>query len=365
MTLVATGPILTPRTPHFSPAFPTSFNSRLIDASSEALAVTGHFWNRAVATKTITKVHFNAGAIVSAGGSALDISLQNTDLTAGPPARGDGTKDQTANVLLSALTATAWNSVTLGATRSLAFGEQITIMFEYDVAGRLGADTFNLRSIAASNTPQTPGVSHLTASWALVDDWAAVILEADDGTFGTLEGAFPVSAINSHAFNSGTGVADEYALEFTVPYSCAVRGMWVAIAVAAGADFEVCLFDGTTAMFTAVAVDANTIQTSNGRIAYIPFPETTLTINTTYRLSVRPTTANNVTLYSYDVAAAGHFQAHDAETSFCLTTRLNQGAWAAATTTRRLWMGLVLSKLDDGASGGGGGGGVWSSLVRA
>jgi hypothetical protein len=110
----------------------------------------------------------------------------------------------------------------------------------------------------------------------------------------------------------------------------------------------------------AIVIDANTWRAASGasmcRVTWDQ--EISLTANTTYRLALTPDTANNVVLYYFDVDAANHMQALDGGTSFAITSRVDAGAWAAPTATRRPWMGIRISAVSDGVGGGGGGGGV-------
>ena len=78
----------------------------------------------------------------------------------------------------------------------------------------------------------------------------------------------------------------------------------------------------------------------------------TLTKNTTYRCALKPTSANSVTLYYFDVAAAGHFQAHVGGTAWVYTDRVDAGSWAAVTATRRPFIFPYIAGIDDGAAGG-------------
>jgi hypothetical protein len=91
-----------------------------------------------------------------------------------------------------------------------------------------------------------------------------------------------------------------------------------------------------------------------------------LSSDTIYRLALKPTTANNITLQYFDVAAAGHMQAHWGGEGWALTSRVDSGAWAAVTTTRRPFLWPYVCAIDDAAGGGGSGGGplIGGRLVR-
>jgi hypothetical protein len=341
-----------------------SFSTATLDATSKKVAFCGRVWFPGrTGTKDVTRVGFRFGTVTKTGGSGLTVSLQDVLLSTGPPIQPDETQDQTvaiANGDASFASNTWIRTGALSANRTITYGDLLSVVIEFDGSGRLGSDSVNISTPGLPIYNYSQGVMLLkNVSWASQNILANVVLEFTDGTWGTLEGGLPVSGINTHTINSGTGTADEYAMEFSLPFPFKVDELFATIAPAGGSsDFELLLYDGTTAMAT-VAVDGNTLV-SAGRTLFVPIPETTCTANTVYRVAVRPTTTNNVTVYSLDVADANHFTCHGFGTPGRYTTRLDQGSWAAATTTRRLMAGVRLSALDDGVSGGGGSTGpIW------
>jgi hypothetical protein len=232
----------------------------------------------------------------------------------------------------------------------------LAVVVEYDVGGRLGSDAVNLHCAAYNGTiiaAQGVVSSQYIAAWATVNLQPNVVLEFSDGTFGTLYGAFPYSAFNTHPYAANTAVADEYAIPFSVPFPCQVDGLWAVVAPTG--DFELLLYDGTTALAT-ISVDANAIRTSGSSFLEFPIASVSLLANHTYYVALRPTTTTSITAYSHDVADANHLSVHSGGITATYVTRLNQGAWASPTATRRLWAGVMISALDDGVGGGSGGG---------
>ena len=85
------------------------------------------------------------------------------------------------------------------------------------------------------------------------------------------------------------------------------------------------------------------------------FPDVNiLTANTYYRLVVKPTTANNITVVDYTFASVALMDAISGGQYCHKTERTDAGAWTD-TTTRRPWMGFLIDQLDDGVGGSGGG----------
>jgi hypothetical protein len=333
--------------------------SSVIDATGEKIAWIGRVWNKDRASKSIRKVGFRFGTVTKAGGSGLTVSLQNVDTANGPPFQPDGTQDQTVAIANgdAGFASNSWYQTgALSADRSVSFGELIAVVVEYDGSGRLGADAVNFTNPAASISPALQGVSLLTASWAAVAVLPSIILEFSDGTFGTVESALPTSTgLSTVNVNSGS-TPDEYAIEFQVPAAMKVDGGWFNATAAAGADFDITLYDAGGSSLASVSVDANTVRSTSVSTTIVTFAEVTLAKNTTYRLAIKPTTANNITVVQFDVASADHKQALPGGTSWNYTTRTDAGAWAAATTTRSLIGGLRISAIDDGTGSGSGGG---------
>lgn len=334
------------------------FASSVIDATGEKLAFIGRVWNKDRATKSIVKVGFQFGSVTKAGGSALTVSLQDVDVVNGPPFRPDGTQDQTVAVANAdaGFTSNSWyQTAALSASRSVAFGELLSVVIEYDGGGRLGADAVNINSLNLASgtiTWLTSGVSLLASgSWGAVQALPNVILEFTDGTFGTFDYGWPVTAMGSVDYDNAS-VADEIALEFTVPVQCKCDGAYMFVSVnAGGSNFDIVLYEGTNSIIATVSHDANAVHSVGagvGKYVAVPFPEVTLRPSSIYRLALKPTTTGNINLFYFDVNDANHFQAHAGGTSWVYNTRADAGSWGTATTTRRPWAGIKISALEHG-----------------
>jgi hypothetical protein len=307
-------------------------------------------------------VQFRFGTTVTAGGSALTVSLQDLGTTF--PLQPDETQDQYRAVTIPA--SNTWYTSGLvtndgtdtGSKRTVSFGDGLAVVVEFDGAGRLGSDSAIISALGQiSNTHSSELMLKTGGTWAPITAAPAVILEFSDGTFGTLAGGIPCSAFNSHSYKQDTGTADEYALEFQVPWPCKVDGAWgVMNTVSASGDLDVVLYDGTTAMTNGTITFPGEHGISNNvRSFLVEFPaEITLQANYTYRLGFKPTqTAQAITVQSVDVSNANHWTCWPGGTACNYTTRLDAGSWASPTTTRRLLAGIRISALDDGASAGG------------
>jgi hypothetical protein len=327
--------------------------SGVIDATGEKVAMIGPVYNKDRASKDITKVGIRFGAVTKAGGSGLTLSLQDVDATAGPPLTPDGTQDQTVAIAAADVTANTFlKTNALSASRTVAFGEMLAVVVEFDGGGRLGADSFVINTVAVSGT--TVGLdtssSLFTASWASLGQPPLVLFEFTDGTFGGLSGGMAISDLTAIGQFGQTSATDEYALRFQVPYICKVDGLWMLMrTVANTANFEAVLYNGTTALAT-VAHDANmTDSTSGNRVFRAHLSEVTLYPGNTYYVALKPVNAASTgILFNYfDVSHNDHLQAHaglgDAR-EWYLASRADLGAWSP-TTTRRPQFGIHISAI--------------------
>jgi hypothetical protein len=353
--LMIPGPLPNAGDPSFS-------NLLVIDATGEKVAFSGRVWNKDRASKTITRVGFRFGAVTKAGGSGLTVSLQHVNLAAGPPIQPDGTQDQTVAIANSdaGFTSNVWYRTNpLSASRTVAFGELLSLVIEYDAGGRLGSDSVVISGLNLNNYMEL----HQCASALYTTGWAAqsvqvnCILEFADGTFGTLYGALPASNLITYSFRS-TSDPDEVALHFKFPFPVKVDACWVHNGTNVNtANYDIVLYEGTTPMEGGtVSIDANAAYTLNQRMNLVPFAsEISLAKDTEYYLAVKPTQAvADVYQRSFEVADANHFMACAGGVEFHYAYRVDGGAWNNSLTTRRPWMGLFVSSVDDGAGGGGG-----------
>lgn len=336
-----------------------SWTSTLVDASAEKVAFIGAFDHPARSTKAIRQVGFMFGTVVKAGGTGLLVSLEDVSLTTGAVQQPDGTQDQTvaiANANASFASDTWITTGNLSADRSQAHGALLAVVVQPDGSGILGSDSFNVRNLATAQTSLRGGVSHLTASWAAINVVPNIALICDDGTVGTLVPGFPVSAfVDGGSFNSGS-TPDEKGMEFIAPFTGKVDRIYARMTIASNAgDLEIHVEEGGSPMSGfPVTVDANAVSINNAiRHCQIMVPEFTITAGNTYNISLRPTSANNISLADWDVATAAHFQAWPGDTSIGHNTRTDAGGWGTKSTTKRPVMALGISAIDNTPSGGG------------
>ncbi len=327
----------------------------LINATGMKIAFIGEVRTPNRGPKNIARVHWRWGNITKAGGSVLVFSLQDVDAANGPVFRPDGTQDQTYTIPTADPVSGAWyRSGALSAVRAVNHGDLLAAVWEFDGAGRLGSDSYVVSSYQRFGEAQDQSGSAVFggASW-VASGPGDILLEFDDGTFGSFTGTIPSSALGSLGFKQNTGGADEYALELNYPFPWKTDGFYVYVSADANnADFDVVLYDGTSAMTNGTrSIDANQFaQLGRSWLKRAWGGEITCLANTTYRLAIKPTqTSNNVNMFYYDLNHQDHRQAIPGGANLAMTSRVDLGSWAAPTTTRIPLMGLRISALNGGA----------------
>jgi hypothetical protein len=339
----------------------TQTTSFRIDASGEKVA----FVIRVPKTGTLNSVGFLLGTVTQAPASGLKVSFQDIDTATGNP---DGTGDQFATVT-SGLTSNSWVDVSStgymgaggagsGAKRSVTAGDRLGIVIEF--ASFAASDNVDIVS-AATGTSVTMNyqcyVDHFTASWG---KQAAVnpifSLKYDDGTYAAMPEVLPITGFGTLSYNQNTVAQDEAGLIFQVPFTCKVVGFWYDADIDGNADIVLYDSDGSTSLGS-LSIDNNVrASTGNGAgFGYFSGGEVTLSINTSYRLILKPTSTTSVILKYIDVNSAALFDQMPGGQTCHFTSRVDAGSWSQ-TTTRRPLMGLLISALDDGVSAGSGGG---------
>ena len=337
-------------------SWPPNLSASIIDALNEKVVNFGRVTWDDGGTHNIDDIGFLVGSVTAGSGSTLEVSLRDMDLVNGPAPRDDGTVDQSFSTTTMPGSNT-WNKVALASARaSVAHGALLAVVVELTVFG--SGTVINLYRWANMDGRQSlnaDGTSTFLASvWANANGVPNIVLFSDDGAIGTL-GPYWVatSATIQEAWNNGTN-PDERGNELTVDAPIEIDCLWALLGASggSGADFDLVLYAGTTAERT-VSFDANAIATTTRAYVSGPIAPYTLQPGTTYRLIVKPTTANNVDLVVFTYAEAALRKAF-CGTNAAYVTRNDGGAFAAVTTTKACAVGVIISGVDDAAGAGGG-----------
>lgn len=306
---------------------------------------------------TLHKVWFRTGTVTV--GDTVKVSFQDVGADGFP----DELVDQYRTVVIADANDNAGFTTGIlssdgtddGTKRSVTFGQEVAIVIEYNsyVAGNLYIAYSDALGFTGENYPYMAQKIGAGPTWAKTGNqtWPIIAIEYSDGTYEPIN-ALPIASTTLQAFNSGTAVSDEYALAFTLPFSCRVKGMGAMMELDGDCDFV--LYEGTTVR-ASISLDADK-RSSTGlnienRLFTAPY---TLVKDTQYRIAVKPTTATSLNLLYFTVSAAAIMDSFDGGQSFFQSTRLNEGGWSD-TTTNRPFIWLLLDAFDDGVGGAGGG----------
>ncbi len=334
------------------------YDATLLDGSTDRLG----FLVRVPKTGTLQAVGFLTGTVTT--GDTLKISFQDVDTTTGYP---DGVVDQYRTVTVADTDDDTWittgiissDGTDTGTKRSVTRGDRLFIVIEFDayVAGNL-----NLKGIG--NTTRTNffdesyRVNDLAGTgWVKdPDTFPCFALQYDDGNYYRVGPILPVSNLSYYTINTGT-TPDEVALAFQVPFACRVDGLWAFVELDGDADLVLYDSDGSTSL-ASVSLDSNIRTTVTMCPLYVPLlTEVTLSINTEYYVSIKPTTATSINVKYGDVASTAIMAAMPGGANLVCAERTDAGAWTKI-NTRRPFLGVSISALDDGVGGGGGGSSV-------
>lgn len=280
----------------------------------------------------------------------LQISFRDVDLTTGPPARDDGGVDQSVDLVNPAAT-TAYTSTMTADRASVATGDLLAVVFEV-TARTAGSAAVMMQAGVALAQHGLPGMTnYLGAAYGATNNYPALTLVAADGTLGVLMGCLPqVTAITATAFDSAD-TPDEYALAWTPTDAWWAGACAVYVSRAAGATFDVVLYEGTTVKAT-MSFDDNQGETDGIIDIHDCFADVAFTVGNTYRLAVKATHASNmVTVYIATITSGDADLIGD---GMMLSTRTDGGAWTDTATSFPLKFSFGLVAHDTGGAGGGG-----------
>lgn len=340
-----------PRVPNFQSstfAF-TTLNTHAGDANDRSA-----FVFQVPKTGTLRRAIFRTGTVTAA--DDVRISFQGVDATAQP----DGTEDEFRSIAAASIVANSYivpgimssDGTDTGTKRSVVQGEllAVSIRVETFVDANFQIVVAQYQATTEGGITQAPyalSSSNAGVAWTKTERCSCLVLEYDDGTYAVLDplGIVPYHAFNVQTFNSGS-TPDERGMIFTPTFTLKVRGIWYKTSSAAAHD--VVLYTGTTVTET-LTLDPDYRGSTTSNIRRVLFAnELTLTAGTTYRITVKPTSGSNITLVDWDVAAAGYFDAMAGGQALHYTERTDGGAFTE-TTTKRLFMGLMVSAVQTDA----------------
>ena len=311
--------------------------------------------------KSLDEVTWRTGTVTTGGD--LDVRIETVDGSGNPSGTLATTNSNLVVSVASGDDDTFFTSA-LTASHTVSAGEMLAVIVERPTSstfngnlasyrraysgGDLPYEVYNTgsdgkNSMTQGSSPQPPVMS----------------VHYSDGTFAWVPPAFPFDALSVETWTS-SGV--ERGMRFQVPFKAGCCGCWIrGGGTGTGGDYRVTLYDASgvpndtdSNRLANIAMDDEHSASDTGDPKFIMFDTVvTLSASTTYRLTVDATTANNFSLYYFDVPSAALMAAAPGGASWHYTLDNGAGGWTD-TTTRRPHMGLIFSSLDDGAGGAGG-----------
>lgn len=295
-------------------------------------------------TGNISKLTIRVAGVTTS--QALDIGLYTVDSNGDPTATAYG--GMTVGTLASVSANTTYE-ITLGTAASATRGDTVAAVLKY--SGTAG--TINVASYFNSQVSQgfPYAANNLTGSYTHQNNAKPLLTVGyDDGTYEAM-GVIPANATGNPTFNSGS-TPDEIGNRITLPFSCRAAGAWMYADIDNVASVVLYDTDGTTALET-VAIVPNERSGTTTCYYFIPFSSSrTLTINSTYRIVLKPTSTSNVGYSRMTVLSAAQMGMLPLGTNCYETSRTDAGSWTDDNTSR-ISIGLLIDQLSDNAGAGG------------
>lgn len=342
----------------------------ILNASAPTLSATGGmtasghkfaYVFRVPRTGTLETCEFRIGNVNNNPDNGLRISFQNLDANGDP----DGTQDQYRDIAGPFTTAT-WVTPGImssdgtdgGTKRSVTGGDWLAVVIEFTsfvASDNITFGCLNTQNTAAAGSYPTEEYTDLfTASWVKTVFGASIALKyVTDGYVPISENFFPILSVASTSYGNGS-TPDERAMRFRLPTPCVCDGAWVRGDFDGDCDIILYSTNGSTVLGSC-SIDASARVGTTGMNVYARWAGVSLAANTTYYLSVKPTTATTITLYEWSANSAGLMAAAIGGSEWYLATQTDAGGFSTTTTTRP-FCGLHLSAVDDAVpppSGGG------------
>lgn len=340
------------------PPLPGGLSSGQISISTSTMNASGDrvaFIVTCPKAGTLDRFEFRTGLVTNNPDNGIRLSFQTVNPANGDP---DGTQSQFRDIT-GTLAASTWqvpglmtsDGTDTGTKRTVAAGELLACVIDF--VSFVASDSFQVQylgySIALSglNSYVDDG-----SSGAYVKDSSSkgmLALRYNDGTYAEFSyGAWPIMTSTSTAFNSGS-TPDERAIRCQVPFSMRALGVWIMVDVDNPCDIVV--YDAGGGVVDTISLDPDIRATTTGGpyFCYFPNGPVTLTANSTYRISVKPTTGSNVTVFVYTVNSNGLLAAWPPGIEWYLSTRTDAGAWSD-TTTSRILGGFIIDGVDGNIS---------------
>lgn len=361
------GVVIAPDYPAYETSLP-SFLATVVDADAEGYGIVF----QAPATGTITGIGTMTGTLTAGDANTL-FQLESVLLT-GTPGIPNGIIAANRSGIVDVAASNTYYEATLTAGYAATQGELIAATVNRQAGGSLNTQ-FNLFADDSNNSPggaqMAYAVVKVGASWTSGLSGAPMWAINYGGTYYMIRGSWPFSAAFTSNTFSNASTPDVIGNIWIPRFKCRVKGVWLLIDLDGAVAVKFYDTDGVTVLAEATLA-ANSRPSNGPGLYFVPFSdaagEVTVspTVGSTYRIGVEPSSATNVTTYTFTANSAAIMDAFGFGQNMYLTSAKDPtgtGDWTN-TTTQRTFLGVMIDQLDDGV-GGGGGGSLIESLVVA
>jgi hypothetical protein len=301
----------------------------------------------------------SSGALNAA--SAVRISLQNVSAADGFP---DGVQDQTVDTTGASVTANAVIGGLLSAARTVAAGDLLAVVVEYETF--TAADTFNIAEVSTRGGTASADLMNRAFPYALFDAGAGFLRDQENTPFidvGYGVGGLSVvqfiapdtpptgsSAPSLVTFDSST-TPDEVGIELRLRFRARIAGCWFFGRIETNVNLV--LYDPTPTALQTMLLDKDVRGYTGGPANhFIRFPGSfDIEANSLYRLTLRPVDA--AALISLGHTALGPQIDADAAGGFLQTKRTDLGGFISGGDVAPIpQMGVFLTGFEDGLPAG-------------
>lgn len=337
MTMVSIGAFRWPR-PSSTMSGAMTIGQLETDASGEKAA----FIVQAPKTGSIRKIGFAIDVVTTGGNTDARIET----VSAGLPS---GTLWATNTNVTVAISATGWQlSGALTADASVTKGDILAVVFAW------ASGDYRFATYEDDAEPDFPYNAHYIASWTKGATGAPILyLEYSDGSTSPITGCWPIVQTSALVTFNNTSTPDEIGVRFQVPGPVRVSGVWLHMDGDAACDIVLYDSDGSTALGTISYSSDNRVAT-NAQLYLLDFNTTiSLSKDTTYRLTYKPTSASNISIGEFIVNSSTQLGAMPGGTTMYRTHRTDGGSWTEDDTNVPQ-IGLIIDQIDDGTGSGSG-----------
>lgn len=304
---------------------------------------------QAPVTDTIDLIQFWTGTNTVVGN--VDVRIETVDGTTGNPSGTLKTVGGNVTVALDGTTSKQYTA-TFGTPVSVTKGDIIAFVFRNPGAS---PPTFQLRSSGEIIAKEFPYADRqISGVWTKSASDLALAIHTTSNGYVELNSGHPIAAgsapSSSVAFGSGSS-PNRWANRFVAPANLSVSGCWMLATPSTTSDFIVELYDANNNVLASYTHDATDLQGGNA-IFFFEFTTTVLiTQGQIYRISVRATTANTMTIDYIPYANALYLGSAAQNGNFYKSTSPNGSTWTDD-NTMLAFIGIICDGINPTPVGG-------------